>query len=128
MFVAVLVGTNLAVPGTIFQAITRNEPASPFALGVSSGAGLTILLTLVAFSGLSAVLPLVASVGGAVAFLLVYAIAWTTGSLTGTDWEQIRMAAPWTVVAMLLALLSSRQLNALPFDGPTTPLDSHRGR
>ncbi len=38
---------------------------------------------------------------------------WTTGSLTGTDWEQVRMALPWTVVAMLMALISSRQLNVL---------------
>jgi iron complex transport system permease protein len=156
VFVGVLVGMNLAVSGAIFQAVTRNELASPFILGVSSGAGLAILLTLVVFSGLSAFLPLVASLGGAVAFLVVYAIAWkngtspvrlvlagvivgtvfgslqtalfffaddigvvqsaiawTTGSLTGTDWEQVRMALPWTVVAMLLALLSSRQLNVL---------------
>jgi iron complex transport system permease protein len=41
------------------------------------------------------------------------AISWTTGSLTGTDWEQVRMALPWTVLAMVLALLSSRQLNVL---------------
>jgi iron complex transport system permease protein len=156
VFVAVLVGMNLAVSGAIFQAVTRNELASPFILGVSSGAGLMILLTLVVFSGLSAFLPLIASVGGAIAFLIVYviawkngtspvrlvlagvivgtvfgslqtalfffaddigvvqsAIAWTTGSLTGTDWEQVRMALPWTAVAMLLALVSSRQLNVL---------------
>jgi len=156
VFVAALVGMNLAVSGAIFQAVTRNELASPFILGVSSGAGLMILLTLVVFSGLSAFLPLIASVGGAVAFLIVYAIAWkngtspvrlvlagvivgtvfgslqtalfffaddigvvqsaiawTTGSLTGTDWEQVRMALPWTAVAMLLALVSSRQLNVL---------------
>jgi iron complex transport system permease protein len=156
VFVAMLVGMNLAVSGAIFQAVTRNELASPFILGVSSGAGLMILLTLVVFSGLSAFLPLIASVGGAVAFLIVYAIAWkngtspvrlvlagvivgtvfgslqtaffffaddigvvqsaiawTTGSLTGTDWEQVRMALPWTAVAMLLALVSSRQLNVL---------------
>jgi iron complex transport system permease protein len=156
VFVAALVGMNLAVSGAIFQAVTRNELASPFILGVSSGAGLMILLTLVVFSGLTAFLPLIASVGGAVAFLIVYAIAWkngtspvrlvlagvivgtvfgslqtaffffaddigvvqsaiawTTGSLTGTDWEQVRMALPWTVVAMLLALVSSRQLNVL---------------
>ncbi|WP_082682094.1 FecCD family ABC transporter permease [Haloferax profundi] len=156
VFVAIFVGMNLAVSGAIFQAVTRNELASPFILGVSSGAGLAILLTLVVFSGLSTFLPLVASVGGAVAFLTVYAIAWkngtspvrlvlagvivgtvfgslqtalfffaddigvvqsaiawTTGSLTGTDWEQVRMALPWTVVAMLLALVSSRQLNVL---------------
>ena len=156
VFVAILVGMNLAVSGAIFQAVTRNELASPFILGVSSGAGLMILLTLVVFSGLSTFLPLIASVGGAVAFLVVYAIAWkngtspvrlvlagvivgtvfgslqtalfffaddigvvqsaiawTTGSLTGTDWEQVRMALPWTLVAMLLALVSSRQLNVL---------------
>ena len=156
VFVGILVGMNLAVSGAIFQAVTRNELASPFILGVSSGAGLMILLTLVVFSGLAAFLPLIASVGGAVAFLIVYviawkngtspvrlvlagvivgtvfgslqtaffffaddigvvqsAIAWTTGSLTGTDWEQVRMALPWTIVAMLLALISSRQLNVL---------------
>jgi len=156
VFVGILVGMNLAVSGAIFQAVTRNELASPFILGVSSGAGLMILLTLVIFSGLSAFLPLIASIGGAVAFLIVYviawkngtspvrlvlagvivgtvfgsvqtalfffaddigvvqsAIAWTTGSLTGTDWEQVRMALPWTAVAMLLALISSRQLNVL---------------
>lgn len=156
VFVAMLVGMNLAVSGAIFQAVTRNELASPFVLGVSSGAGLLILLTLVVFSGLTAFLPLIASVGGALAFLVVYAIAWkngtspvrlvlagvivgtvfgslqtalfffaddigvvqsaiawTTGSLTGTDWEQVRMALPWTLVAMFLALLGSRQLNLL---------------
>ena len=156
VFVGALVGMNLAVSGAIFQAVTRNELASPFVLGVSSGAGLAVLLTLVVFSGLAALLPLVASLGGAVAFLIVYAIAWkngtspvrlvlagvivgtvfssfqtalfffaddigvvqsaiawTTGSLTGTDWEQVRMVLPWTAVAMLLALISSRQLNVL---------------
>lgn len=156
VLVAVLVGMNLAVSGAIFQAVTRNELASPFILGVSSGAGLMVLLTLVVFSSLTAFLPLIASGGGAVAFLLVYAIAWqggtspvrlvlagvivgtvlgslqtalfffasdigvvqeaiawTTGSLTGTDWEQVRMALPWTIVAMVLALAGARQLNVL---------------
>jgi iron complex transport system permease protein len=156
VFVAILVGMNLAVSGAIFQAVTRNELASPFILGVSSGAGLAILLTLVVFSGLAVFLPLIASVGGAAAFLIVYAIAWkngtspvrlvlagvivgtvfgslqtamfffaddigvvqsaiawTTGSLTGTDWEQVRMVLPWTVVSMLLGVLGARQLNVL---------------
>ncbi|MDB2244945.1 iron ABC transporter permease [Halorubrum ezzemoulense] len=156
VLVAVVVGMNLAVSGAIFQAVTRNELASPFILGVSSGAGLTILLTLVVFGGLSAFLPLIAALGGSVAFLIVYAIAWkngtspvrlvlagvivgtvfnslqtglfffaddigvvqsaiqwTTGSLTGTDWEQVRTALPWTLVAVVLSLVGSRQLNLL---------------
>jgi iron complex transport system permease protein len=156
VLVGAFVGMNLAVSGAIFQAVTRNELASPFILGVSSGAGLTILLTLVVFSGLSAFVPLFAAVGGAVAFLIVYAIAWqggtspvrlvlagvivdmvfrslqqglfffaddlgvvqealawTTGSLTGTDWAQVRLVLPWTIVAVGLALVAARQLNVL---------------
>ncbi|ACM56141.1 FecCD family ABC transporter permease [Halorubrum lacusprofundi] len=156
VFVAAIVGMNLGVSGAIFQAVTRNELASPFILGVSSGAGLMILLTLVVFGGLSAFLPLIAALGGAVAFLVVYAIAWkngtspvrlvlagvivgtvfsslqtglfffaddigvvqsaiqwTTGSLTGTDWEQVRLVLPWTIVAVLLSIAGSRQLNLL---------------
>ncbi|MFC6954310.1 iron ABC transporter permease [Halorubellus litoreus] len=172
VFVAVLVGMNLAISGAIFQAVTRNELASPFILGVSSGAGLMILVTLVLLAGASvtvpllflgefvltpsAFLPIIASVGGIVAFLVVYAIAWkngtspvrlvlagvivgticqslqtglfffaddlgvvqsaiawTTGSLTGTDWEQVRMALPWTLFAVTAALFGARQLNVL---------------
>jgi len=156
IIVAALVGTNLAISGAIFQAITRNELASPYVLGVSSGAGLAVLITLVLFSGLAAFLPVFASLGGAVAFLLVYAIAWkggtspvrlvlagvivgtmfgslqtaffffaddigvvqsaiawTTGSLTGTDWEQVRMALPWSAVAVLLAVAGARQCNVM---------------
>nr|WP_321168803.1 iron ABC transporter permease [Halolamina salifodinae] len=157
VLVAVLVGTNLAISGAVFQAVTRNELASPFILGVSAGAGLAILLTLVVFSGLATFLPLIAAGGGAIAFALVYAIAWkggtnpvrlvlagvivstvfgsmqtglffftedlgvvqsaiswTTGSLTGVDWEQVRIALPWTVLFTVpLTLLGARQLNVL---------------
>ncbi|WP_115862674.1 FecCD family ABC transporter permease [Halorussus litoreus] len=154
--VGILAGANLAVSGAIFQAITRNELASPYVLGVSSGAGLAVLLTLVVFSGAAAFLPLFAAAGGAIAFMLVYAIAWkggtspvrlvlagvivgtvfnslqtglfffaedlavvqsaiawTTGSLTGTDWEQVRLALPWTMIAVVLSVAGSRQLNVL---------------
>jgi len=156
VFLAVMVGMNLAVSGAIFQAVTRNELASPFILGVSSGAGLLILVTLVLFSGLARLLPLIAAAGGAGAFLLVYAIAWqggtspvrlvlagiivgtvfqslqtgvfffadsvgvvqraiewTTGSLIGTDWDEVRIILPWTVVAVGLSLVGARQLNVL---------------
>ncbi len=78
--VAVLVGAALAISGAIFQAVTRNELASPFILGVSSGAGLAVLLTLVVFSGLASLLPLIAALGGTVAFALVYLIAWKGGT------------------------------------------------
>jgi iron complex transport system permease protein len=74
--VAAFVGFNLAVSGAIFQAVTRNELASPFILGVSSGAGFAVLVTLVLVPTFAAFLPLTAALGGAVAFVIVYAIAW----------------------------------------------------
>ncbi|USZ70953.1 FecCD family ABC transporter permease [Natronosalvus halobius] len=153
---AVLVGSNLAISGAIFQAVTRNELASPYILGVSSGAGLAILLTLVIFSGMAALLPISAAFGGALAFVLVYAIAWkggtnpvrlvlagvivgtvfnslqtalllfaqdmatvqtaiswTTGTLTGADWDEVRLVLPWTILTSILALAGARQLNVL---------------
>ncbi|MFC7176589.1 FecCD family ABC transporter permease [Halosegnis marinus] len=157
VLVAAAVGLALALSGAIFQAVTRNELASPFILGVSSGAGLAILLTLVVLPGLAALLPLFAAVGGTAAFLVVYAIAWqggtspvrlvlagvivgtvlnslqtglfffagdvgvvqqavawTTGSLTGVDWEQVRTVLPWVVLVVLPGTaLGARQLNVL---------------
>jgi iron complex transport system permease protein len=153
---AILVGATLAVSGAIFQAVTRNELASPFVLGVSQGAGFAILATLVVFSGLAPYLPLIAAAGGAVAFLVVYAIAWQggtspvrlvlagvivnmvfqslqrglfvfaddigvvqsaiawiTGSLTGTGWEHVRLALVPGVVTVGLAVAGARQLDVL---------------
>ena len=80
VLVGVMVGANLAVSGSIFQAITRNELASPYLLGVSSGAGLAVLLALTVCPVFAAFLPLAAMLGGTVAFLMVYAIAWHHGT------------------------------------------------
>ncbi len=156
VLVGILAGMGLAVSGAIFQGVTRNELASPFVLGVSSGAGLAVLFALVVLGGLAAFLPLIAALGGAVAFLIVYAIAWqggtspvrlvlagilvgvifeslqwglfffaedigvvqaaiewTRGSLTGTGWEQVRIALVPTLLAVGLAVAGSRQLNLL---------------
>src|SRR6056297_1759189 len=147
VFVGIITGATLAVSGAIFQAVTRNELASPFVLGVSSGAGFAVLATLIVFSGLASVLPLIATLGGAVAFILVYtiawkggtnpvrlvlagvivnmvfqslqqglfffaddlgvvqtAIAWLTGSLTGTRWDQVRIALLPALFSIAIAI------------------------
>lgn len=156
VLVGVLVGINLAYSGSVFQAITRNEMASPYLLGVSSGAGLSVLLVLVIYPRLGVHLPLLAMLGGMGAFVLVYSIAWnqgtspvrlvlagvivgavagsiqtalhylatditvvqdamawTSGSLIGVGWEQVRMIAPWTILCVTLALAGSRYLDVL---------------
>lgn len=153
---AVIVGANLAVSGAVFQSVTRNEMASPFILGINSGASLAIMLTLVVFTAFTPFLPLLAAAGGAVAFLIVYAIAWkggtspvrlvlagvivgtlmgsiqtalfffapdidviltalawTTGSLTGAGWREIRLVFLLSVLSVGLTIIGARQLNVL---------------
>jgi len=60
---------SLGGESPVFQTVTRNELTSPFIFGVSSGAELMILLTLVVFTVTAAFLPLVAADGSAIAFL-----------------------------------------------------------
>lgn len=38
---------------------------------------------------------------------------WLSGSLLGTDWEQVRIALPFTILALVLALAVTRQLDIL---------------
>lgn len=157
VLVGVFVGCNLGLSGAIFQAVTRNDLASPHVLGVSSGAGFAVLLALVLLPGLVGLLPVFAAVGGAAAFLVVYAIAWdggtspvrlvlagvvvwmicwslqtalftligdigtvrqaiawTTGSLTGVDWEQARTVLAWSLLVVLPGTaLVARELDVL---------------
>jgi iron complex transport system permease protein len=161
ILVGLMVGINLSFSGCTFQAVTRNELASPYLLGVSSGAGLAVLLVLVLFPAWGPILPLAAMAGGTLAFLVVYSIAWNhgtspvrlvlggvivaaiagslqtsifflardisvmqnalawmTGSLTGVDWRQVRMIAPWTLITIIMGLSASRNLDVLLLGEP----------
>lgn len=101
VLVGLLVGINLACAGSIFQAITRNELASPYLLGVSSGAGLAILLVLVVYPVLGPHLPLIAMLGGGAAFLLVYSIAWHHGT------SPVRLVLAGVIVAAIAGSLQT---------------------
>ncbi|HEX4567531.1 MAG TPA: iron ABC transporter permease [Vicinamibacterales bacterium] len=74
-----MVGALFATAGVVFQGLLRNPLATPFTLGVSTGAALGAILALtfgwsVAVFGISAV-PLAAFVGSLAAVGIVYALA-----------------------------------------------------
>jgi len=80
VLIAVLVGSALAMSGAIFQAITRNNLASPDIIGVSNGAGLMAVILILLFpSAPPGVLPIFAFAGGAVAALAIYLLTWRNG-------------------------------------------------
>jgi iron complex transport system permease protein len=82
---AVLIGAGLGVAGTVFQALLRNPLAEPYILGVSGGAAVAAVGTLVLFGAISPwATPLAAFAGGIGAVLLVFRIAASVGPVLDT--------------------------------------------
>ena len=84
LILGILVGAGLAISGAVMQALFRNPMADPGLLGVSSGAALgavtTIVLGLEYLPGLlfaygSIILPVMAFAGGLLTLLVVYQLA-----------------------------------------------------
>ena len=76
---AAIVGALFAAAGVVFQGLLRNPLATPFTLGVSTGAALGAVLAItfnwsIASAGISAV-PVAAFAGSLVAVAIVYALA-----------------------------------------------------
>lgn len=83
VLLAAIVGAALACAGVVFQAILRNPLADPYILGISSGAGLGIMLAVIcgwtwSLAGLSPVM--LAAFAGAMSTIW---LVWGIGRLTG---------------------------------------------
>ncbi|WP_411343834.1 FecCD family ABC transporter permease [Paenibacillus sp. WLX1005] len=79
--VAILVGSGLAVSGLITQALLRNPLAAPDTLGISAGASLGAVLTVLILPPGQPVwvTPLAALIGGFVGGMLVYGLSYSGG-------------------------------------------------
>jgi iron complex transport system permease protein len=99
-----LVGAALAVSGATFQALLRNPLAEPYILGVSSGAAVGAVLTVVTGLALRTVwaLPVAAFAGAVLSMLLVFRIAFSVGRVLDT---RVLLLAGVVVSAFLIALI-----------------------
>ena len=86
---AALVGAALAAAGVVFQALLRNPLATPFTLGVSSGASLGAMLAITFASSLTlgplSPVPLASLAGAGVAAFIVYSLARSTDRAISTS-------------------------------------------
>jgi ferric citrate transport system permease protein len=75
-----LVGCSLGVAGGVIQGVIRNPLASPDVIGISKGAsvGAAVFLLILPTAPVSSV-PIAAFIGGVVAFLLIYVLAYQRG-------------------------------------------------
>ena len=83
LILGILVGGSLSVAGVLLQALLRNPLASPYVLGVSTGAALGVMVALTAFGSASAVLlgvdQLAALLGAVLTMVLVYGLSQRRG-------------------------------------------------
>ena len=77
--VAALVGLNLSLSGAVLQAVMKNPLADPHIIGISSGAGLTGILVMLAFPGYEYLVTPAAFVGAMAAAVCIYILAWKNG-------------------------------------------------
>ncbi|MEL6131049.1 MAG: iron ABC transporter permease [Cyanobacteria bacterium J06628_4] len=78
---AITVGAALGMAGSLLQGMLRNGLASPFLLGISSGAGLAAVL-IVGLRVWDIWLPLGAWLGAVTAMVIVFALAKTNGEIS----------------------------------------------
>lgn len=80
---AALVGANLAVAGILLQSVMKNPLADPGITGVSTGASVAAIIILLLAQKYTNILPIVAFVGGAIACILVFLMAYKNGIKPG---------------------------------------------
>ncbi|MGD9390810.1 MAG: iron ABC transporter permease, partial [Thioalkalispiraceae bacterium] len=111
------VGALLALAGTLMQVLIRNPLADPYILGISGGASVAALLSMLA--GLGGLwLSGSAFIGALLAMLLVFGLAHRGGSWTSTRLllTGVVMAAGWgALISFILVTSPERQLHGMLF-------------
>lgn len=87
IILAILVGSGMAISGSILQSVTRNELADPGILGINSGAGLAVVTYITFFKSpmgdlsifSTFALPLVAFCGALITSALILYLSWNKG-------------------------------------------------
>ncbi|MDO5095368.1 MAG: iron ABC transporter permease [Peptostreptococcaceae bacterium] len=79
IIIAMLGGAALAVSGTMLQAVMKNPLTDPGIIGISSAAALVGVIITGLFPALYFSIPLISVIGGLVAYLLIYSLAWDGG-------------------------------------------------
>ncbi len=118
IILAMIVGAALSVAGASFQALLRNPLADPYVLGVSSGAALGAILSLIVAARSPGATPFAAFIGAAAASAIVYFLGRRGGSL---DSFALLLGGVVTasflsaVIMFLMTTISGRDLRGMAF-------------
>ncbi|MFE3934087.1 FecCD family ABC transporter permease [Streptomyces goshikiensis] len=109
VLVALLVGASLGMSGAVFQSVSRNPLGSPDLLGFGYGSAVGALVVIIVFKGGAPEVALGALVGGLIAGLAVYLLAYKRG-INGYRLVLVGIGASAMLVAVIQYLLTKAQL------------------
>ena len=118
IILAIFVGAALSVAGAGFQALLRNPLADPYVLGVSSGAALGAILSLILAPEIPLVTPAAAFAGAALTITAVYFLGRREGQLDGSTLLLggiITASFLSAVIMFLMTTLAGRDLRGMAF-------------
>lgn len=114
----ILVGASLSVAGAGFQALLRNPLADPYVLGVSSGAALGAIVSLIAAPHTPGAIQLAAFLGAALTIAAVYFLGRRGGQLDSATLLLAGIIAASflsAVIMFLMTTLTGRDLRGMAF-------------
>lgn len=80
IIIAILAGAALAISGVLLQAVMQNPLTDPGIIGISSAASLSASLVMILLPKFYYLTPAFSVLGGLLAYLLIYSLAWNGGS------------------------------------------------
>ncbi|WP_273497773.1 FecCD family ABC transporter permease [Peptoniphilus rhinitidis] len=80
IIIAIIAGAAISISGVLLQAVMQNPLVDPGIIGISSAASLSASIAMIISPSLYYLSPLFSVLGGLVAYLLIYSIAWNGGS------------------------------------------------
>lgn len=114
LLVAGLAGMALAASGSLLQSAVRNPLGDPQVIGVTGGAGVGVLLLMVALPQISmGWLPVAAVIGGVGAAAIVYSVSWTRG-LNPTILTLVGIAVSAVGAAVINTLVVQANMKVAP--------------
>ena len=128
----ILVGASLSTAGAGFQALLRNPLADPYVLGVSSGAALGAILSLIFAPHVTGAIQIAAFIGAAATISAVYFLGRRGGQLDSATLLLAGIVSASflsAVIMFMMTTLSGRDLRGMAFwlmgDLATPPPTSH---
>jgi iron complex transport system permease protein len=118
ILLGILVGASLSTAGSGFQALLRNPLADPYVLGVSSGAALGAIISLIAAPHVPGAIQLAAFAGAAATTAAVYFLGRRGGQLDSATLLLAGIVAASflsAIIMFLMTTLSGRDLRGMAF-------------